>query len=592
MSKTLLHIEESYQELRYKLNTYSSNRIKLELLRQFLMRLIKDTKKEINLTSYYQELIPYLIDLITNRNLEYRPIAVLQSLQDIFEYFINEKLLETKSSEFENAISKLAINIAVTHFYLGEWYKGFKVFNPKLTNYKFQKYYNKILDNLANPSLITIAENLTNSTPGVLPSKNSENLLAIIENHIEEWKNKILQPRYGAVWSLLVEQESGEYSQNGNTNVKPIIIGSIHQLMGKAYRRANDTEEDLILFNNRSISMNDLLYLQANDAISAAKDLFHKRHHKYYRITYSFPDKNPIYSGESLGLAMGLVNVSSISQMSLTKYQYQLRQNFTTTGSIDISGNAKAIAEQSLKSKLEALVYSPFNAVLVANNNHKEAERIFVDLTKDHPNRSIDVISVKNLKETTDNSKIISKEVISLRKRWLRSKIIWFIIPLLLLLLIPFFYDSKITNDDCSGAIKLISNTDCKYTTGTVEGATYDPTLSYGSCDKYLIRSVGAGVFYKFKAVRTTHTISVEQEVVGTTIYGGLFDAVLIVYSGSSCSDLTEIGCHDEDAIGSASVTLTDLTIGKTYWIRIYDFGAAPPLPQNSRFKICVMHTE
>ena len=66
----LVKVEESYQELRYKLNTYSSNRIKLELLRRFLVQLTKSSNKGIIFRSYYQELVPYLFELVTDENLE------------------------------------------------------------------------------------------------------------------------------------------------------------------------------------------------------------------------------------------------------------------------------------------------------------------------------------------------------------------------------------------------------------------------------------------------------------------------------------------------------------------------------------------
>ena len=139
------------------------------------------------------------------------------------------------------------------------------------------------------------------------------------------------------------------------------------------------------------------------------------------------------------------------------------------------------------------------------------------------------------------------------------------------------------TNDECVNAVQLQSNYTCNYTTGTLSGVTTSFS-SKPSCDAF-----GApaqkDVFYYFIATDTAHTVTVNPTGAGADAV----DAVVSVYAGASCSALSEIACTGGTG-GSGGVTkileLTGLTIGQTYWIRIYDYGTIDPV--YSEFQICV----
>lgn len=133
-----------------------------------------------------------------------------------------------------------------------------------------------------------------------------------------------------------------------------------------------------------------------------------------------------------------------------------------------------------------------------------------------------------------------------------------------------------ITNDKCSGAITLTSNTSCVTTTGSTSGATDNNEV--GDCTTGTENSV----WYQFQAVATTHVVTV------TGISG--FDTVLNVISacgsatapaGASCVDNT-------GSAGTETLTLTGLTIGNYYKIQVHDFQG--DLTANG-FTICVTHT-
>ncbi len=140
------------------------------------------------------------------------------------------------------------------------------------------------------------------------------------------------------------------------------------------------------------------------------------------------------------------------------------------------------------------------------------------------------------------------------------------------------------TYDDCAGAILLQSDVDCNPVFGSVTDATPDDGFAPGSCDDYSGTPLGAGVFYKFVATHTEHTVTVSPL--------GDLDAVVVLYEGNSCDNLTEVQC--EDTPGGPGVTTvlnaTGLTPGQTYWIRIYDYGSQNA--SNGDFNICVTNPD
>ena len=141
---------------------------------------------------------------------------------------------------------------------------------------------------------------------------------------------------------------------------------------------------------------------------------------------------------------------------------------------------------------------------------------------------------------------------------------------------------SSPNNDNCNDAITLQSNPNCNYTNGTVDDATPDSSWNDATCDNHS-NPLAADVFYKFTATNNSHTITINPT--------GNLDPVLSLYQGSNCYNLNEIECAD---IGggdgfSEIINATNLNIGDTYWVRIYDYGAE--MPTNGDFDICITHT-
>ncbi|MES2590382.1 MAG: T9SS type A sorting domain-containing protein [Bacteroidota bacterium] len=132
-------------------------------------------------------------------------------------------------------------------------------------------------------------------------------------------------------------------------------------------------------------------------------------------------------------------------------------------------------------------------------------------------------------------------------------------------------------NNNCSGAIALTVNSGSvcgAQVTGDVAGATQ--SIAAINCNG-ATGTANDDVWYTFVATSTTHEVSVQ----GSASLNAVVDVHAVSCSG------TNMGCADATGNGGKEiVSLNALTIGTTYFVRVYDFGSTVPL--TTTFTICV----
>lgn len=130
-------------------------------------------------------------------------------------------------------------------------------------------------------------------------------------------------------------------------------------------------------------------------------------------------------------------------------------------------------------------------------------------------------------------------------------------------------------NDNCAGAINLIPGNTCSPYLQNVAGATLSPQ-STPVCGGNL----NDDVWYKFTAAQTSTIIQATGQ--------GSYDMAITAYSGS-CVTTTFIDCINNTSAGQTeTLVLNGLTIGQTYFLRIYDFAAGVPV--NANVSVCVVN--
>lgn len=123
-------------------------------------------------------------------------------------------------------------------------------------------------------------------------------------------------------------------------------------------------------------------------------------------------------------------------------------------------------------------------------------------------------------------------------------------------------------NDFCANAITLTVNSSCTYTTGSTLGASQTMSACTGNAND--------DVWYKFTANNYTQTIN----IAGAANFDGvvqLLDGACVVFNSLACKDATGLG-------GSETINAVGLTIGQTYFVRVYEYGSG----SGGSFSICV----
>lgn len=129
-------------------------------------------------------------------------------------------------------------------------------------------------------------------------------------------------------------------------------------------------------------------------------------------------------------------------------------------------------------------------------------------------------------------------------------------------------------NDNCSGAIALTVNSNLSCTSvgsGNTLGATQ--SMAAAPCNG----NPDDDIWYSFVATATTHVITLGNVV--STGTANSADTYFQVLSGA-CGGLVNVLCSDP-----LSGTATGLTVGQTYYIRVYSYAGEG---NNQSFTICV----
>lgn len=129
-------------------------------------------------------------------------------------------------------------------------------------------------------------------------------------------------------------------------------------------------------------------------------------------------------------------------------------------------------------------------------------------------------------------------------------------------------------NDLCANAIPLSSALTCNNISGTVVNATYTATLTDcgGNTPTY-------DVWYSFVAVAPTMTVTLSSP-------GANFNTPRLQVFSGTCGGFTSVVCSTSPAL---TVTPTGMTVGNTYYLRVYSRNGAAPI-SNGAFNLCITY--
>lgn len=136
--------------------------------------------------------------------------------------------------------------------------------------------------------------------------------------------------------------------------------------------------------------------------------------------------------------------------------------------------------------------------------------------------------------------------------------------------------DAPVANDECGGGVDLTPGSTCSGTTVDVTGASQ--SIPAATCNDFT-GTADDDVWFSFEATATSMRVSAE----GSNGY----DPVLELFEGD-CNGLQSIGCADLSLdAGTETLQVTELTVGSTYYARVYDWYVG--LPTTTEVSLCVV---
>ncbi|MBK7149827.1 MAG: hypothetical protein IPH78_13710 [Bacteroidetes bacterium] len=136
----------------------------------------------------------------------------------------------------------------------------------------------------------------------------------------------------------------------------------------------------------------------------------------------------------------------------------------------------------------------------------------------------------------------------------------------------PFSFVTLPSNDDCATALSINPDVTCTgaaIVSGNISGSTNSGVAACtGNADD--------DVWYSFVAEETSHNLTLTNP--------NFTDFVTEVFSGG-CGSLTSISCNDGDP---NNLALNGLSVGATYFVRVYSFGSSAQSFANGAHSVCV----
>lgn len=413
----VVKLEEHFQRLRLSLSSAPSARLNLSRLEWFFAQLHSQPDPQV-VQTYYLELIGPFMEVVAPETLAYRPVSFLENLFRELPRFKLTCPSQARSETFRRVEELIVRALAQTHFYLGAWQAGVGYLKAP----EEQGSLATLFTDKPEKNALPLIERFHQLVERVKPRDGE--LGELLAGMAQEWSSLVAEPQRERVWCVLIEQEETSHF------METAPVGTIRSLALQGSLRPRDVDQDYFLFNNRSLSLNDLLHQQVQDAATCARrvlSLSRTQKQQHYKFLYSFPVKDSFYTGDSLGLGLGLLNLAFLSEITGQPHHFYLSQRMVVTGALDMLGEVRPIGDQSLRVKLEAVFYSPFSEVVLPRKNSPEAEKYLRTLTRDHGGKRVTIHAVKTLGECLQNKTLVTKRKVFLPKRVVatRRRRIW-----------------------------------------------------------------------------------------------------------------------------------------------------------------------
>jgi hypothetical protein len=429
---SLIAIEQSFQYLFHRLEHQSSHRIALSELIEFFQRVYHRRRPEV-FQSYFIQLFPILSEHFEKDSVKFRSPEFYELLLVYLEQLSNGQDLGDFRQRFQTIQYQTRLHQSLMWLWLGEWRR----FVSAWQSHWFQKHETvvrslpeTVLAGGSPEDFLRWAQRLT-ELGFPMPE-----LFAELE---KLWRSLTEPEDPEAVWVPLIEKE--------RSDIDDVYAATVEAMRLEVNISPGTYHRDFLTFNYQIESSNDLMYQQAYDALSSIKKMLQKRYPSFgeesavFRFHFVFSRNEYRYTGDSLGVAMALLNLCQMTQNGNYRRIFKLKEKAVATGIINSLGELRPINVKSLAEKLRVFYFSPFRYFLLPAENLSEAKQILDPLRREYPDRQFTLVPISSVDDLTSLDMILEsrERPILLRKRLFRFfRFFWPILSLLPALLLGY----------------------------------------------------------------------------------------------------------------------------------------------------------
>ena len=285
------------------------------------------------------------------------------------------------------ALLNLYFNLAASHFYVGEFENGYEALSlkhgisasPEIKISAESVSQGARLDTLESrpPGVLEEDAGLSNFAlfQGFITANPSpEPIAQDMDFILEKWRKIEHAAEVDEINCLFVKRNDS--SETGYT-AKTIPLTVFSKIV------VSSDGQDMIHFHNASpIQSNEILNV-ASDALAVADVFYGKKYNpKQIRAVFlfSFADKDYLYTGSSVGLAIALLSYNQKLILNARRSRFRFPRNVAVTGNVDLKGKIEKIDSDGLKAKITSTFFSPLRRIILPLGNLREAHSLYYAL--------------------------------------------------------------------------------------------------------------------------------------------------------------------------------------------------------------------
>lgn len=466
MTTSPLQFAKDFGKLKSDLASQPAADLKLLLLVDFWPSLERH-RDDKAYRSYFEEYIPLLLHLISEENLHDLTLPELQVVLNTLQS-VNDVMSPDDRAQVQNKIRLTTICLAKMLFYVGCVEEGVKLCAGLAGEASTISIENSELDGLSEynalrlvserfkdkrPSLYNILKDVLDAWEGERETLSHERANCLF---VEKGGHHHSKPRVGA-GLVSAENEGGRQAPTLRAperthSVIPVETGiqqwrgRMRVLQGRVELFGKSAKTDEITFANQIVKPDDRFIGVAYDSLEAVRQVFKAEGFKdkasaYYHAHFSIRDSTHTFTGDSIGLAVGLVTYTQLLKPEIMRQERFLASDVAFTGGVNEQGQLLAVNKETLGVKVERAFFSPVKYLVLPEPNLAEAKRHVEKMKQRFHRRRLHLVPAERLTEVIENHNVIRAEKVCMsefvvRKVYRYSRMTKVQVPLLTAMLL------------------------------------------------------------------------------------------------------------------------------------------------------------